>query len=88
MGAGRVADSCRPGHCCYARRVPGRTALAVDLGGTTVRVAVVREDGELLVVERVATPSSEGPSVVLDVIANGVTPVYQRVAPLVAQMPS
>ena len=28
------------------------------------------------------------PNVVLDVIANGVTPVYQRVAPLVAQMPS
>ncbi|MFN2501583.1 MAG: ROK family protein [Pyrinomonadaceae bacterium] len=42
--------------------------LAVDLGGTNIRMGAVREDGEILSLARENTPSSVGPAELLDVV--------------------
>ena len=49
-----------------------RSALAVDLGGTNLRVAVVTEDGRLAARSAQPTPAAAGPDAVLDAIVRQV----------------
>ncbi len=44
--------------------------LAVDLGGTNLRMAAVDRDGQILARARTATPKNNGPAGLLDAIAN------------------
>jgi glucokinase len=50
--------------------VAGREVIAVDLGGTNIRVGVVREDGDLRQHSRAATQAEQGPYAVIDRMAD------------------
>jgi glucokinase len=46
----------------------GDIAVALDVGGTTIKAALIARDGELLALERLPTPNQSPPETVADVI--------------------
>ncbi len=46
------------------------TAIGIDLGGTSIRAALVSEEGKILASERVLTPVAEGPAKAASEMAN------------------
>src|SRR5204863_8990678 len=50
--------------------MPNEIVLAVDLGGTNLRMAAVDRDGQILARARTETPKGKGPAGLLDAIAN------------------
>ena len=48
----------------------GKKVLAIDLGGTNLRMAVVGEDGRIEHRERCSTPQTGGPEAIVSAIAN------------------
>lgn len=58
--------------------MPAQAVLAVDIGGTKMEVAVVDGDGDILVRERTATPSSDDPEGVFDELRRIVIDVLDR----------
>jgi glucokinase len=61
-------------------------ALAIDIGGSNVRAGLVRRDGELLGVTRIATSNLAAPGVVLDLVrqmaSDLVRSVHERSGPM------
>jgi glucokinase len=47
-------------------------AIGVDVGGTSIKLGVVRDDGTILHQNSLPTPAAEGPDAVLETIAGGV----------------
>jgi glucokinase len=51
--------------------------LAVDIGGTTIRLAVVSTEGQIIIKERLPTMAEEGPGPVIDRILSGIDKLLQ-----------
>lgn len=60
----------------------GKLAIGVDLGGTNIRAGIVTVDGELLVQERIQTPSQDGHLAPPDILIDA---IYKCVYPLLSQ---
>jgi glucokinase-like ROK family protein len=57
----------------YSPEDKSRLAVAIDIGGTSIKAGVIREDGQLLAVHRALTPSKAPPEhivlIILDLVA-------------------
>ncbi len=58
--------------------MPAQAVLAVDIGGTKMEAGIVDGSGDILIRERIATPSSEDPEQVFDALRRVVIEMLDR----------